>query len=155
MKKNVVVIIILILAVAIVVVLMQKNKKTAPPKGPATAQQDPNKPKVIKQGTTAILGTFPADLPIEKDITTTDSYKYIPAKSTEQQTTLEYVSKKSFAENVKIFSGYLASAGYKITNKTEKPTWEFLYGTKDNNDLAIRIEKQGEQAKVSVSYLKR
>ena len=152
MKKNVIIAAVLILAVAITVVLVQQTKK---PKPPEVAKTNDNEPQVIKEDAAAILKALPQDLPIEEGLTATDSYKYIPAQSKEQQSTLEYISKKSFTENVKVFKDYLASKKYNISNKTEQPNLAFFYGTKDNNDLLIKIENKDNQVNVSISYLKR
>lgn len=113
------------------------------------------KPRVLHSDVKGVITSFPADFPLEAGVKISQSYKYVPANSLQQQATLDYLSKKTLAENGKIFTAYLKKSGYQMLNTMEKPNLLFRYGTKDGSDLSIRLAKAGDQVLVSASYLRR
>ena len=113
-----------------------------------------NTERVIQADTKTVLSGFPDGFPAEKE-TAENSYRYIPANSTEQQYTLQYESQKTLAENEKIFKDYFTSAGFQIVNKQESATDAFYYGTRDNSDLSILISSRDGKISISASYLAR
>lgn len=158
MKKNAIIITALIIVVAVVVYVLATRKSSnipGPGENSANQQKIADKARVEKQPVATVLTAFPPEFPAEAGMESSAAYKYIPAKSAEQQSTLEYSSRKTFAENKKIFKDYLTSSGYAITNKVEESNLAFYYGTKNNNDLSVKIKQMDNVVAVSVSYLKR
>lgn len=161
MNKRIVVLgSILIVAIAGLWALSKYQKKE--PTIPKTVQtQSPEKnttdqPVVTKQQTPIVLSSFPQGFPVEDSAQLSDSYSYVPALSSSQQSTLSYTSQKTLAENQKIFSSYFTSAGFKIINKIEKDPTLFYYGSKDGNDLSVTVIKdKAGKVVVTASYLKR
>ena len=141
----------------VVYVLATRKSGNAPGSGANSADQQKivDKARVEKQSAATVLSAFPPGFPAEAGIESSAGYKYIPAKSTEQQSTLEYSSRITFAQNKKIFKDYLTSADWTITNKVEESNLAFYYGTKNNNDLSVKIKQMDNDVTVSVSYLKR
>lgn len=156
MKKEV-----LLLVVGLVVILVVAILVTSPRQSPTPSvledqsQAVSPEERVIKQEASQVMSAFPAGFPFEEEMTSSDSYKYIPANSKEQQSTINYVSQKTLAENAKIFKAYLEEAGFKITNKVEEKSQYFYYAAKDNSDLSILVQQKNDQVTVSLSYLKR
>lgn len=124
---------------------------------PEQPKAEPETPTahVVAQEAPAVLAAFPTGFPAEAGIENSRGYKFIPANSTNQQTTLDYISQKSLAENTEIFTNYLAQNGFSIVNKVELPNLVFLYATKDNNDLSLKMDEQGGIVTVSATYLTR
>ncbi len=142
---------------AIIIIWSVAGNQGAQPTQTLTNQNTANTegPQVVKIKAATLLADFPQDFPMESGVENTESYKYLPAKSTEEQSTLEYVSKKSFRENKTIFTEYLDKAGFKISNRDERTGFAFYYATKDNNDLSIKIVERQGQVTVTASFLKR
>ena|SRR3990167_11134161 len=111
--------------------------------------------RVIEQESETTLSAFPEGFPVEAAASNSSGFKYIPANSVSQQSTVEYVSQMTLAENGKTFKDYLAAAGYEMVNKLEEADILFYYATKDNNDLSIKIDSKDNVVTVSASYLKR
>lgn len=158
MKKNTLILVVALVAVLIVALLVaqqrpsdnrKRDNKTTDLNTPA------DKDRVVKGDLQSILKAFPESFPVEAGAQQKDSFKYIPANSLEQQSTVEYVSQKSLAENGKIFREYLNSASFKIINKIEKPNLLFYYATREGNDLSVKIEAINQGVIVSATYLKR
>ncbi len=112
------------------------------------------KPSIVEENPQIILAAFPKGFPLEGGVTTSASFRYVPAQSEENQSTLEYVSKKSLLENGRIFRDYLAKSDFKVVNKIEEPKLLFYYARREGDDLSIKIEEQNQKVLVSASYLK-
>lgn len=145
-------------AVAILVVWLLSGGTKMSPNGGSGAKNDLSKPsekeRVVRQEAAVSITAFPSGFPVGAGAAGS-GFKYVPANSTEQQSTLEYVSAKSLKENETIFKDYLAASSFKIVNKLEDSKSAFYYATKDNNDLSIRIAQSDGQVTVTASYLKR
>lgn len=155
MKRNEIIAIVAVVVVAGLVWLgnSQFGKK---PQLEDDLQKTVPEARVIKQDAQTTLSAFPAGFPVEEGAQNTDSYKYIPASSLEQQSTLDYVSKKSLADNARIFRDYLSKSGFAISNRVEEPDLVFYYATKGAEDLSIKIKiSQEQEVSVSASYLRR
>lgn len=159
MSKNSLVAVIVIVLLLVGVIIFNARQPFSQPSSQTPSSEDLSKPssqeRVIQAEAPSLLSGFPAGFPKEEEVNYPQSYKYIPANSLEQQSTVEYVSQKTLAENGKTFRDYLASAGFNVSNKNETANLLFYYATKDNNDLSIRIEQKNGQVTVSASYLKR
>lgn len=160
MNKKVLVTLIVILAVVVVIaVALKGGKRGGQQAGNNKQSADLSKPapkeRVVKQEAAATLAAFPQGFPVEEAAQTSDSFKYVPANSTEQQSTVEYVSLKSLAENGKSFKDFMDKNGYKISNKVEQDNLLFYYGSKDSNDLSVKIQSAEGKVTVSASFLKR
>lgn len=159
-KKHVFFVVILILALAILIGILGKagkseqlEKKSPDPKADLTKPYQ--EVRVVKEDTKSVLSAFPAGFPAEAGVENKDSFKYVPANSTQQQSTVEYVSSQSLAENTKAFSTYLTANGYTITNKLEQGSLVFYYGTKADSDLSVKLEDKDGKVLVTASYLKK
>jgi len=156
MKKAEIIAIVVVVLVIALVWLGRTQFGVAPEPKPGEDLSKPaDQERVVKEDAEVILSAFPSGFPVEAGAQTSDSYKYIPAKSLEQQSTLEYVSQKSLTENAKIFRDYLSKAGFQISNKTELPDLMFYYAQKGTEDLSVKIKTQDEKVSVSASYLRR
>lgn len=147
-------------AVALVIFFIVSGRQAGlPGQKVLKPEEDFSKPykeeRVVKQEAQATLSAFPEGFPVEAGAQNTGSYKYVPALSLEQQSTIEYVSKKSLTDNAKIFKDFLTLKGYTISNEVSEKGLGFYYATKDNNDLSIKIEEKNGQVTVSASYLRR
>jgi hypothetical protein len=160
MKTSTIVMVVVLAAIVLVGILVFSGPK-GNTNAPANTQQNSSQsstnttPQVTQQTPTTVVSAFPAGFPVEAAAQNTASYKYVPAASSQQQSTLEYISQKTVAQNQKTFLDYLNANGFKIGNKVEKSDMVFYYATKDNNDLSITITKSGSDVKVSASYLKK
>lgn len=164
MKRNIIIVLALVVALVVVALVMAGNKKgDSGTKDPAVLEkqrkEDLSKPyeteRIIKQNTQASLTAFPEGFPLEDGARAGESFKYVPANSTAQQSTVQYVSNKSLAENGRIFKDYLDSSGFDTVNDLENDARIFYYATKDNDDLSISIESRNNTVTVSASYLNR
>ena len=154
-----------ILVVVVVVVFAVVNSSSRQNgaltnKGQQKTMPVPEAPKVSdvaqvkKETSTEALAAFPAGFPVEAGAQSGNSYKYIPAKTTVEQSTVEYVSQKTLAQNGEIFRNYLAQAGFTIANKTEQTNWLFYYGTKGKEILSINLKADASgKVTVSASYV--
>lgn len=155
-SKNLILAIVGVAVVLGILIFYSGNKQPGPATtaNPATdLTRKSDKPRVVHADVKGILMTFPADFPVEAGAETTTGYKYVPANSLQQQSTLEYVSKKSLAENGKIFTSYFRKAAFKISNKVEQPSLLIYYGTKDQSVLTVKIQGLSGKVMVSASYV--
>lgn len=154
-KNTIVTVIVLLIILGAILVFSQKNQTPPTPASNPLADLT----KVASQARTlhadvkGLLTTFPADFPLEAGAETTTGYKYVPANSLTQQSTLEYGSKLTLAENGKIFADYFSKAGFKITNKVEQPGLLIYYGTKNQSVLTVKVQKLAGKVTVSASYV--
>lgn len=160
MKRNTIIIVVLAVAAAVIWLIVAGNKgNEASTPAPINKKDDLAQPyeteRVVKQNTQAILSAFPDGFPVEAGVESTNSYKYVPANSTEQQSTIEYTSQKSLADNGKIFKDFLTASGFEIINEQTQGKNVFYYGKKDTSDLSILIRELTDSVTVSASYLKR
>ncbi|OGE78953.1 MAG: hypothetical protein A2751_00215 [Candidatus Doudnabacteria bacterium RIFCSPHIGHO2_01_FULL_46_14] len=160
MKRNTLIILALAVAVLIILLFIAANKSDKGSQPVSVSKKDNlDQPyeteRVVKQNTEASLSAFPQGFPVEAGAQAGDSYKYVPANSVEQQSTVQYTSNKSLEENGKIFRDYLAAAGFTIVNKLERADKLFYYASKDNNDLSVTISSIDGAVTVSATYLKR
>lgn len=147
--------IILALLVVAVIFISIKPSQERGPAAPDSENKISKTEQVTKQDAKATLASFPEGFPAESGIEASSGYKYIPANSQSEQSTLEYTSKKSLAENKKIFTDFLAKSGYTVANKVEQAGLVFLYATLDQTDLSIKIEEKSGQVSVSATHLKK
>jgi hypothetical protein len=153
---------LILIAVAVVLlgaVLFWSSRDSGPGGSENDTPVDMTKPsdeaRVIKQDLEAVLSGFPEGFPVEPGAYNTDSFQYVPANSLEQQSTVQYISKKTLRENEFIFSEFLEEAGFEIANELIETNEVFLYATKDSNDLSIKIDEADGVVKVVASYLKK
>ena len=160
MRKNIFAIVAVIVLGLVGILVYSGRTRTSESGTSSTVKQDDSQPKetpvkVINQEAKITLSAFPEGFPTEKDALRGDSFKYIPANSQEQQSSLVYQSQKTLAANEKIFKEFFAKAGFKIVNQQETKTEAFYYTTLDNNDLSVQIKDQQNVVTVTASYLKR
>lgn len=145
--------------VVIILAILVSRRPNAPGQQPGAetgkSEQTSKTERVVKEDAKVTLAAFPEGFPVEAGASSTSGYKYIPANSASQQSTLEYVSQKSLAVNKQIFSDFLGKNGFAVVNKVEQPAFVFFYATKNQNDLSIKIEEKNKQVTVSATYLVR
>lgn len=161
MKKTAIIVVIIAAALVGLMIFSKSNQQPGAKKTQTEAERkaDLTKPyeteRMVKEEAQVLLTGFPQGFPVEAGSQSSESFKYVPAQSVEQQSTVVYASKKTLAENGKTFRDYMASAGFEIINKDERDDGLFYYATKDNNDLSIKIDEKNGQVSVSATYLKR
>ena len=153
-------IIIIAAIVLVLLIVLWANSPRQPANTNTTIQQEDltkasDEVRVVNTPTDEIVKEFPLAFPFEENFTSSNSFKYVPAQSLEQQSTLEYTSQKTLAQNRTAFTNYLQTAGFEILNKIESSDELFYYATKDNNDLTISVRLDDNGLKVGLSYLKR
>ena len=111
--------------------------------------------RIIQQTDEQVLADFPEGFPVEEGAQNTNSFKFIPANSLEEQSTMSYTSQRTLDENAIIFKSFMDENGFEIINEETDEDFRFFYATKDGNDLSVTIEELVGQVQVSVSYLQR
>jgi hypothetical protein len=97
---------------------------------------------------------FPTDIPLEAGATTTYNYNAVNANG-EYQSSREFISKKSVAQNFSFYQTALKNAGWSITaavNDTANRQ-EIIFATKGLNSLNVRIYVKGGQVRVSINNI--
>lgn len=150
----------IVIMLAILLAVWLGSKVRLPGRLPGKTPAESERPRVkteqiIKQNVQTTLSAFPGGFPAEEGIANSSGYKYIPANSLNEQSTLEYVSAKSLTENKQIFTEFLTKNGFEIVNRIDQPNLVFLYAKKEQNDLSVKIEARNQQIMVSANYLKR
>ncbi|OGE82826.1 MAG: hypothetical protein A2846_00700 [Candidatus Doudnabacteria bacterium RIFCSPHIGHO2_01_FULL_49_9] len=120
---------------------MNAGDEIAPQETARYTNEDPQK----------VIAAFPDGFPAEFDQVKTGQ-QYIPANSTNRLSTITYESKKTVAENRKIFKDYLAADGYAIMNNQETAAETFYYAMKGNSVFTISIIERDGAVNVSASY---
>lgn len=110
---------------------------------------------IVEVSPEEIISDFPLGLPVETGGQARASYRFIPADSSERQSTISYVSGKTFEENSDIFEKFLLDANYDILNEIDETSLRFFYAQKDSTDLLIGIEEKENGVLIDISYLKR
>lgn len=148
---------ILAVFVIVLVLIIGFYKPFQPSPSQSNPEDDLTRPfptqRVLNQETKNTLTVFPAGFPMEGQFT--KSFKYIPANSLLQQSTVEYESQATMAENQTIFLKYLADSGFQIANKTEEQNITFYYASKADADLSVMLKDQNGKIFVTASYLQK
>ena|SRR3989344_4101345 len=156
MNKNILIIIVVLVLILLGAIWFRSNDGMDSDTQTATNEETPQPTeRVMQSDAKTTLSAFPDGFPVESGISQSSGFKYIPANSLEQQSTVEYVSQKSLAENQTAFKAYLEASGFKTVNEAEDAQSAFYYATKDNNDLSVRIILKDGTVTVTASYLKR
>lgn len=153
MSKKTSVVIVILIVVAVLVGLWAQNR--AKPKAGQMAGQNNStgaqtnsqtrpdlsiEPAKITQVDKAKLPEgFPADFPMEKDAQIVSNYN--STKDGTTQSTREFISKKTLAENYKLYSDYLTKNGWNILNKSDTQALKSLYAKKDNASVTINMNQ--------------
>ena len=111
--------------------------------------------RVVNQNSGRNLEAFPEGFPVEDGVEFHESFKYVPANSRDQQSTLAYLSSRTLSENASIFENFFSSNGFEVMNEVEDDGMHFYYARKGNDDLPIRLEDKSGRVLVEVSYLER
>ncbi|GEM_PF-3858627 len=148
-KPAIAVFAIVIVVVLALVVLAKFRPKTQKPA--ETTKQEQSDAQEIK----TVLSSFPPGFPAEANIQNVQSHKYTPVGSVMGQSSIQYTSKKSFKDNVKIFQDYLTSNGFAVDIKTEKNDTAFYFAKKGADNLIVNISSKGNGATIDITYLKK
>lgn len=144
-KRKTLVAILTFLFLGIIVVFGLNFKNIG--RGPALYETKPI-------ATETINAQLPPDLIPEKDVVIDQSFKSIDEANKVSQISATYISAQSMQWNVIQFSDYLVSNRWtvgRVGDANELPV-TFFYATKDNHDLNITLNFDGERAHVSIAY---
>ena len=155
MKKTEIAAIAIILAIAALAWLGGRQLSFRPGEQGSDSLKPAKEVRVMKEDPGKTLAAFPAGFPAEAGAQGSGAYKYIPANSIEQQSTVEYVSQKTLTENAEAFLGYFNKAGFTVTNKSENSDLVFYYAQKGSEDMSVTIKRTDGKVSVSASYLTR
>lgn len=97
---------------------------------------------------------FPPDIPIENEAKLEQSYSK-DYQEAGKQLTVVFASKKSVAENQKIYTDYLINNQWAIHSNSADEKLVSFYAQKDNMDLNLVIfsDEQSGNVKISISVL--
>jgi len=96
---------------------------------------------------------FPADFPIEEGTKIISNYNY--EKDGVFQSTRQFESQKTLAENYKIYKEYLNSNGWTINSSMDLETSKFLLAVKDGSTVSVNISSNSstKQNTVDISFV--
>lgn len=97
-----------------------------------------------------LVTDFPSGFPFEQGVEFSQAYKYIPANSLEQQSTLSYISELSLQDNVDRFEQFFEDNQYDIITDDFSDGVQFYFATKPENDISILLETSNSSDTVSV-----
>jgi hypothetical protein len=130
-----VVIAIVAVGVAIVVGLLSKQQTTSD-KSTKSGEFTVNKKDVA---ITKLPDKFPADLPMEKEAKVLQNYTSTTAAGG-YQATREFETKKTLAENVKIYTDYLKKSGWTMGTGIDKTDFKVVSATKEDLSLQVTVQ---------------
>lgn len=93
---------------------------------------------------------MPRNLPFEEGAVVLQNYS-VTTTDSRKQSTRSYLSKKSLAQNYKIYSDYLKANQWKVVASLDQPKLKILSATQAGIDLKIDITEDSETAKVQVT----
>ena len=142
----------IVLLLVLAFVFSQTGNDSNTPDGNNVNQS--SEPQISEQSAEETLSAFPEGFPIEAG-GGESGYRYVPANSSQQQSTIEYVSTQTFSQTAAVFENYLEENEFSIINRVDEPDFAFFYATKDGNGLSITLQEIDGETKVSVSYLRK
>ena len=152
--KFLLLVVIVVLSAAIVLVYKKAPLSKTNSNSAFTPKQPGQQPQVEKSKPIAVIKNFPKDFPQETAMSESSGYKVSMANTDSNQWSIEYTSKKTLQENGKIFTDYLTSSGFNITNKIENSNSLFYYyGVSNKADLSVLVENKSGKVTVKASYL--
>lgn len=92
---------------------------------------------------------FPKELPIESGAVIVQNYE-AQAPTGQHQATRVFESKKTVAQNYKLYLDYLTKNGWQIKAKTESPALSSIFAVKADGFLTINISKNAITNSVTV-----
>lgn len=104
---------------------------------------------------TTIAPDFPTNIPIEKGAVVNQSYSLDYAG--QKQLTIVFPSTKTIAANYVLYTAFLKTDGWTVSNTYESANLSSLYASKGTNDINVTISEGTAPAKsqVSISVLKK
>lgn len=96
---------------------------------------------------------FPANVPIESGARITQNYNSTSADG-RFQATRAFETKVTLSENLKIYSEFLKSDGWKVDATTDEANYKMVFGAKGKSTLLISIDenKANSMKTVSITY---
>ncbi len=125
---------IVAVALAVVVVLIDRKDGTSQTKTSTefkVTQRDVDQSKLPDK--------FPADIPLEQGAKITQNYSSTTADG-HYQATREFETKKTLAENVKLYTDYFKKNGWIIGTGIDQPDFKVVSATKGNLSLQVTIQ---------------
>lgn len=158
MSNKIIISVVAVIAIAgLVLVFKSQAPKTLAPA--PVAVENANKEAVV-QPPIAVPQTnvdvaklperFPSDVPLEAGAEVTSNYTAVNAKGL-YQSTREFVSKKTLAENFALYQSALKQAGWTITQSIDDAAQKVILATKSGSSLTIRIYTVGSDVKVLIA----
>lgn len=122
-------------------------------------------PNIVKQENFTVTRTqvdqsklpekFPADIPLEKNATTTDNYN-ASATNGMFQATRKFETAKTLDANFKLYSDFFSKNGWQITNTINQPELKVVFAVKDGVQAQAVIAKNSVTKKstveISITY---
>jgi hypothetical protein len=106
-------------------------------------------------GTSKVPAGLPNDIPIET-ANVTESYTAIYPDKGFTQYTISFITSRTVALTLSDYSSYMKKAGYTMmANIGSNKVHNYLYGTKNNNDLSVVVNLSNGKTVVQLAYLKR
>ncbi|MBL8030204.1 MAG: hypothetical protein JNN11_03075 [Candidatus Doudnabacteria bacterium] len=136
MNKKILTLIVLLLALGGVILWYTKlpKKEVKAPEVKETTLEQPL-PKPVEHS--KLPEKFIAGFLLEENVTVTDNYNSETDKIF--QATRQYVSKKSLAENYKLFENYLNSNSWKIVSRAQNEQYRILSAEKDGTMVTVSM----------------
>jgi hypothetical protein len=98
---------------------------------------------------------FPADIPIEKNATTTDNYN-ASATNGMSQATRKFETVKTLDANFKLYSDFFSKNGWQTTNTINQPELKVIFAAKDGMNAQVVIAKNSitnkSTVEISITY---
>lgn len=97
---------------------------------------------------------FPTNIPIESGAKITQNYNATTPEG-EFQATRSFVTTKTLAENIKIYSNILDKDGWKSKVVVDDPNFKMISGSKDKKQITISVDdnKTTNIKTVTISYI--
>ena len=153
MKQNTIVItVVIVLVIAAIVAAVWFSSSSLPNISQSSPTKTPPKEKAEVVSKETVVAGLPTGFPIEAGASSTSTYKYTSADQTNQQSVISYISKKTLADNMKIFKDFFADNGYMLMNKIETKDLAVYLATKGKSQINVSITTQSGSLHVTVSY---
>lgn len=147
-KKAVLIVLGIVLLSALGAVVASQFRKSD------TAQVEDKKLEVNKTEVPAsqLPGNLPQDLPYEKDAKVIQNFSAV-AEDGAKQYTRSYETKRSAAENIKVFTDYLTKNGWTITATIQNGEYNVVAARKEKMafQMDINTDSETKALKVTIS----
>lgn len=96
---------------------------------------------------------FPSDIPMEAGAKLTQNYNATTPTGAFQATKV-FLTTKTLAENLTIYTNYFQQNGWKITASLDQPTYKMVTGAKDKQSIQVSIDenKMTKDRTVSINF---